>query len=103
MEVPPRTFERAFGCRPFEKRVRVLALYRHFVGDRKSYVILALGCRVNVSGASGLLTAEIVRGHAKDNQPACLVAVPQGLKAGVLRSVAALRRCIHYQQRLARV
>jgi hypothetical protein len=83
--------------------MRVLALYRHLVGDRESHVILALGGRVDVAHASGLLTAEIVRGYGENNQPARLVAAPQRLKAGVLRGVAALRGCVHHQQRLARV
>src|SRR5262245_21978441 len=83
--------------------MRVLALYRHFVGDRESHVILTLGGRMNVAGASWLLPAEVVRGHGKNNQPARLVAAPQRLEAGVLRGVATLRGCIHHQQGLARV
>src|SRR4029077_19389812 len=78
-EIPARPLERPLGCRPFVKRMGVLALHGHLFRDRKGDVVLALGGGVDVAYASRLLAAKIVGRHAENSQPLVAVSRPQGL------------------------
>ena len=58
---------------------------------------------MDVIDAAGLLTAEIVRGHADHHQAALSKAGPELLQAGILRRVAAQRGGVDDEDRFAGV
>src|SRR5262245_61196176 len=72
-------------------------------GERKAHAVFVMGGLVDLGRAAGLLAAEVVRRHADDQQTLVAVALPQLLKAGILRRVAALRGGVDDKDRLAGV
>src|SRR5262245_1225673 len=91
MKIPARRLERALAGRPFVERMRACALDLGLGGERETDAVLAMRGLDDVGRAARLLSAEVVRRHADDHQPASVVALPQLLQAGILRGEAAER------------
>ena len=67
--------------------------------QRESDPIFFVRDLADVAGIARLLTAEVVRRHAKDDEPLVAIARPQRLQPGILRCVTAQRRSIDDQDR----
>src|SRR5260370_32142533 len=103
MKIPAWYLERALGGGPFVERMRVGAAHLGLGGERKAHAVFIVRGVHDVDRCTGLLAAEIVRGHADDLEPLAMVARVELLQAGELRRVAALRGGIDDEHRLAGV
>jgi len=78
-----------------------VVLHDDLGGDREGDAVLVLRRLGDLLGPARLLSAEIVGGHADDDEPAVAKLAPQLLQAGILRGVAALRGGVDHEQRPA--
>src|SRR5262249_10915820 len=101
MEIPARPVTGTLERRPFVERVRLRSLHVGLGGEWEAHAVFAMSGLVDLGGTARLLAAEVVRRHADDQKALVAVARPQFLKPGILRGVAALRRGVDYQDRLA--
>src|SRR5260370_25217631 len=94
MKIPAWYLERALGGGPFVERMRVGAAHLGLGGERKAHAVFIVRGVHDDDRRTGLLAAEIVRGHADDLDPLAMLARVELLQAREFRRVAAFPRGI---------
>src|SRR6185437_5967557 len=99
MEVPAR--RAAFLRNPLIEGMRFAAGNRLLCRKWKVDTVILLAEILDLSFATRLLRAEIIRRHAEQDEALVPIALPELLEPGILRRITAFRCGIHHQHRLA--
>jgi hypothetical protein len=81
--------------------VRGIAAHRHLRHHGKIDTVIDFAEALYLVRIAGFLFAEIVRGHADDDQPGVFEPPPNRFKPGILRGEPAFGCGVHHQQRPA--